>query len=140
MAKLIDYPADTQFDSDDILIKDGSNGTKKILVTDAAVEFARITGGLGVITTQTHTVVSVTTTTTQLLAANTNRLYVCLVNDSDEAIYIKFGVAAVLNEGIRLNANGGTYEMSKELGNLYTGSINAISVSGSKNMLVTEGV
>ena len=40
MAKLIDYPADTRFNSDDILIKDGSNGTKKILVTDAAVEFA----------------------------------------------------------------------------------------------------
>jgi len=44
MAKLIDYPADTRFNSDDILIKDGSNGTKKILVTDAAVEFARLAG------------------------------------------------------------------------------------------------
>ena len=40
MAKLIDYAADTRFNSDDILIKDGSNGTKKILVTNAAVEFA----------------------------------------------------------------------------------------------------
>lgn len=40
MAKLIDYAADTRFNSDDILIKDGSNGTKKILVANAAVEFA----------------------------------------------------------------------------------------------------
>ncbi len=38
MAKLIDYTADTRFNSDDILIKDGSNGTKKILVANAAVE------------------------------------------------------------------------------------------------------
>jgi uncharacterized protein YjdB len=107
---------------------------------DPSQNDVQLTGRLGVITTQTHTVVSVNATSTQLLAANTNRLYACLVNDSDEVIYIKFGVVAVLNEGIRLNANGGTYEMSKELGNLYTGSINAISVSGSKNMLVTEGV
>ncbi len=40
MARLIDYAADTRFNSDDILIKDGSNGTKKILVGDAAVDFA----------------------------------------------------------------------------------------------------
>ena len=50
MAKLIDYPADTRFNSDDILIKDGSNGTKKILVTDAAVEFA---GMISAINTET---------------------------------------------------------------------------------------
>lgn len=30
MSKLIDYPAATRFDSGDILIKDGTNGTKKI--------------------------------------------------------------------------------------------------------------
>ena len=29
MSKLIDYPAATRFDSGDILIKDGTNGTKK---------------------------------------------------------------------------------------------------------------
>ena len=46
MAKLIDYPADTRFNSDDILIKDGSNGTKKILVTNAAVEFAGLVSAI----------------------------------------------------------------------------------------------
>ena len=46
MAKLIDYPADTRFNSDDILIKDGSKGTKKILVTDAAVEFAGLVSSI----------------------------------------------------------------------------------------------
>ena len=46
MAKLIDYAADTRFNSDDILIKDGSNGTKKILVADAAVEFAGLVSAI----------------------------------------------------------------------------------------------
>lgn len=40
MAQLVNYPADTRFNNADILIKDGSGGTKKILVTDAASEFA----------------------------------------------------------------------------------------------------
>lgn len=40
MAKLTDYTADVRFNSDDILIKDGSKGTRKISVKNAAVEFA----------------------------------------------------------------------------------------------------
>ena len=38
MSKLIDYPAATRFDSGDILIKDGTNGTKKITVKNAAID------------------------------------------------------------------------------------------------------
>ena len=37
MAKLTDYQADSRFTSGDILIKDGSNGTRKITAADAAV-------------------------------------------------------------------------------------------------------
>ncbi len=40
MGKLTSYPAVTEFDSGDILIKDGTGGTKKITVEDAAVAFA----------------------------------------------------------------------------------------------------
>ena len=40
MAKLTEYVAATRFDTGDILIKDGTNGTKKITVKDAATEFA----------------------------------------------------------------------------------------------------
>lgn len=40
MSKITDYSAASRFDNADILLKDGTNGTKKILVTDAAVEFA----------------------------------------------------------------------------------------------------
>lgn len=40
MAKLTDYTEATRFDSGDILIKDGKNGTKKITAANAAAEFA----------------------------------------------------------------------------------------------------
>lgn len=40
MAKLTSYSAASRFDSGDILIKDGTGGTKKIAVKDAASEFA----------------------------------------------------------------------------------------------------
>jgi hypothetical protein len=95
----------------------------------------------GAYTTPTHSVATVTTVTGAALAANAARLYALLVNDSDTAIYIKLGAAAVANQGIRLGANGGSYEMSKKLGNLYTGAINAIhGGTGNKVLLVLEGV
>lgn len=92
--------------------------------------------------TMTHTVVTVGATTTAALAADTadTRSYVLLVNDSDEAMYIKCGAAAVMNAGIRINANGGSYEMSAAQGNLVHAAINAICASGSKKLLVTVGV
>ena len=40
MAKLTEYSESTRFDANDILIKDGTRGTKKIKVENAAVEFA----------------------------------------------------------------------------------------------------
>ena len=40
MAKLTEYSESTRFDANDILIKDGTGGTKKIKVENAAVEFA----------------------------------------------------------------------------------------------------
>ncbi len=92
------------------------------------------------ITTPTHTTSSVGTASTVALVANANRLYALLINDCSESLYIKFGAAAVLNQGIRLNASGGAYEMAKPFGNLYTGTISAISTSGSMPLLVTEGV
>jgi len=91
-------------------------------------------------TTPTHTQPSIGATTTVALVSNTDRLYALFINDSNETIYLKLGANAVMNQGIRLNANGGSYGMSKLLGNLYTGAINGICASGSKVLLVTEGV
>jgi hypothetical protein len=96
--------------------------------------------GSGEYTTPTQAAITVGAATTIALVANVARLYALFVNDSDEEVYLMFGADAVLNEGIRLNANGGNYEMSKQFGNLYTGAVNCICTSGSKILLVTEGV
>lgn len=80
--------------------------------------------------------VTVGNVSTAVLAANRNRKSATFVNDSDEAIYLQLGAAAVLNEGIRLNASGGSYEINHT--NLFTGAVNSICTSGGKNLTVTE--
>lgn len=90
--------------------------------------------------TATHTAVTVTTASGAALAANAGRRYALFINDSDTVMYLKLGATAVANEGIRLNANGGSYEMSAMLGSLYTGAVNAIhGGTGNKILLVTSG-
>lgn len=86
-----------------------------------------------------HTAITVGTGSTALLAANPARKYALLVNDSDAVVYIFIGGAAVMNQGIRLNASGGAYEMAEVYGNLDTRAINAISAAGTKLMLMSEG-
>jgi len=71
-----------------------------------------------------------------VLAENLQRMGCIITNDSDEVIYLALGEAAVLNQGIRLNANGGSFTMDYNL--LSLSAINAISTSGSKNLCVVE--
>ena len=87
-------------------------------------------------TASTSGAVTVGSSTTVALAANAGRKTATFVNDSDEVIYLQLGADAALNEGIRLNASGGSYEINHT--NLYTGAVNAICSSGSKELLVTE--
>ena len=58
------------------------------------------------------------------------------MNDSDEEIYVSFGGTAVLNEGVRLNSNGGSTSISQGEGSGL--AINAICASGTKNLTVTS--
>lgn len=89
--------------------------------------------------------ITVMTTSTSWAGASTNRKYLLLVNDADIAIYAQLSTAygstapvAVAQRGIRLNANGGSWESSRGLGNLYVGSIAFISTADTKNLLITE--
>ncbi len=92
-----------------------------------------------VIESPAHTTATAKTTTAAVVAANATRSYLLVINDSDTVIYLGLGVAAVANQGIRLNANGGSYEMSAQYGNLYRGAVNSIhGGSGDKTLLVTE--
>ena len=86
----------------------------------------------------THTVVTCTNTTGELLAANAGRIAALIVNDATSSVYIKIGVDAVASEGIRLNANGGSYFISNGSDNLDTEVINCITASASNVVTVTE--
>lgn len=93
---------------------------------------------IAAITTVTHTAVTVGAVTTVAKAANADRKWLLLVNDSDETVYVKLGAAAVLNQGIRISASGGALELTG--GSLYLGAVNGICASGGKTLLVTEAV
>jgi len=90
-------------------------------------------------TSVTNTAVSVGDTSTTILAANANRKYALIVNDSDTVIYLALGAAASVNSGIRLNANGGAYEINWT--NLYKGAIYGIHAATglTKRVVVVEG-
>lgn len=87
--------------------------------------------------TPTHSVVSAGTSSKVALAANTDRRYALFVNDSDTNLYLALSTGAAANTGIRLNANGGNYEINAT--NMYYGVVNVFSTTASKNLLVTEG-
>jgi len=62
-----------------------------------------------------------------------------LVNDSSEVMYLGFGNAAVANRGIRLNANGGSFNAMEELRYCPQCDIYAIAAaSGSNNLCIQE--
>lgn len=90
-------------------------------------------------TTPTHTAVTTNAASKAVLAANASRRYALFVNDSDTTMYLALGAAAAVNTGIRLNANGGSYEMTELAGNLYRGAVN-VYCANNKVLLVTEGI
>jgi hypothetical protein len=83
-----------------------------------------------------HLVKLLTATQEKILDNNPARRYCLLVNDSDSVCYIKLGVPAAANEGIRLNASGGSFEINTT--NLWSGEIYAISTGASKRLMITE--
>jgi hypothetical protein len=90
--------------------------------------------------TLAHTTAAMGTSTAAVLAASSDRKYALIINDSDTVVYLKLGAAAVANEGIRLTASGGSFEMSPQIGNLDQRAINGIIGSGSgKVVVVSQG-
>jgi Ni,Fe-hydrogenase maturation factor len=70
------------------------------------------------------------------LAANANRKGAVFVNDSANLIYLGIGAAASVGRGIRLNRQGGSYEMNAT--NLSTQVVNAIATGAGSNLCVHE--
>jgi len=77
------------------------------------------------------------TATPQLISAtNWLRQYCLIVNDGDADIYLGLDMPAEANKGIRLNANGGCYEIN--LSNPFKGQIYAIGDASGPRLLLTE--
>ncbi len=87
--------------------------------------------------TVTDGAVVVGAVTTVALLANAHRTNAVFVNDSTQAIYLARGNPAVVGDGIRLNPNGGSYEIDDT--NLWRGQVNAICALGAANLCVSEG-
>jgi hypothetical protein len=90
-----------------------------------------------VFSTSTSGSATVGATSTKILSFNSARAYLLLVNDGTEDIYISLGAAAVINKGLRLNADGGVIELKMD-GVQFIGEVYAICASGGMNLTYIE--
>lgn len=81
---------------------------------------------------------STATASATIVAANADRRYLSIQNDSDTIAYLAIGTAAIVNAGHRLNANGGEFIMSGAQGNLDSRSVTVISSAAGKNLIIKE--
>lgn len=86
----------------------------------------------------TVSAVSVTTSST-LVQATSSRPYMAIVNNGDYPVYLALNgdAPAVVNEGIRINPGGGSYEILADE-NPYNGAIRAIASGGTSVITVTS--
>lgn len=101
------------------------------------IQALNINTGINVANAMVNTKADIGSTSTLVLSANSQRRFLFLVNDSDEAIYVSLGSAAVMNEGILLTAGGGA--LTLDIASMWLGAIYAICASGSKNLTISEG-
>jgi hypothetical protein len=81
---------------------------------------------------------NVTTSTGVVVASNSTRTGFQVVNDSDTTVYLGLGTAALANAGIRLNANGGSWD-GRVSNILWKGAVNSIHAgTGTKVVAYVE--
>ena len=85
-----------------------------------------------------HTAVTVGSRSVQVLGENKARVSALFINDSDDIIYLRFGATAVVNEGIRINGFGGSYELTIQSGTMIPDVVNAVSAESNLNLLILE--
>lgn len=72
-----------------------------------------------------------------LLPANPNRAYAHIFNNGSQPVYVQYAAPAASSQGIRLNV-GSFYTISGA--ELWLGSVNAVTASGTVNVDVMEGI
>ncbi len=91
--------------------------------------------------TSSSTVATVTSDR-QIMSTTTTRLYLAICNDSTTVVYLGIDADTPLaedgsNRDIRLNANGGCFEIDQN--NLYVGAVRASSTNEtSSNLIISE--
>lgn len=80
--------------------------------------------------------VTVSSVSTSIIAANADRKGLVLINNGTKDCFLGIGTAALLNNGILLKANGGTWIMDPET--FTTQAINGITSSSTTTMLIQE--
>ena len=103
-----------------------------VLKTGSLITIEAFTTGFA---TAVNSKISVGSSSTTVLVSGVSRKFASFVNDSNEEIYLSLSGTAVINEGIRLNANGGSLEINAL--NLYTGIVTGICDSGNKNLTIS---
>lgn len=91
------------------------------------------------LTMSTPTNVDVGNASEALVAANSSRRYLSIVNlDGADTVFLAFGDTALANKGVTLLPNT-AYEMSAAAGNLTTAAVNAIASGASAIVAIQEG-
>ena len=96
--------------------------------------------GIDQVIPETQSEVTVGATSTEILPDRNgtvdDRAFALITNNGAEPLYLAFGKDAVLNEGVRVNAVGGSFQI--DLSNSYRGIVNGISASGGLSVCVFE--
>lgn len=111
------------------------NGAKisgAVTITSGTVNLGNPTQSTG-----SNTNATVTNASAQLVAANASRKYLLIQNkDASGNIYINFGAAATVANGLKIQA-GGSFELNC---NLLTAAINAIGdIASNSNIVIVTG-
>ena len=88
-------------------------------------------------TGQTPETTSVSNSSTEIVAANTNRRWCLLTNIGSNDVYGAIGQTAILNRGFLLAANGGSITLGADI--CSTQAINGITSTGTSNVIFQEG-
>tara|TARA_R110000751_G_scaffold2435_3_gene12751 strand:+ start:9725 stop:10117 length:393 start_codon:yes stop_codon:yes gene_type:complete len=81
--------------------------------------------------------VTVGSTSSIIRGTDADRKLLVLVNDSDSVLFLSLGSAAVMNTGIRLNANGGSIVLENPI---FTGPVYGICALGGKRIVGVAGL
>ena len=80
---------------------------------------------------------TVTNSSTEIIAARTDRKYCAIVNIGNKDCWLSYGSTAVANKGMLLGRQGGSIEINKAA--LHTLSVNGITASGTTTIAFIEG-